>query len=100
MAGMDIAPIVRTQDYSIIKQNEDSKSMLDQSHIGHTVEKKEISNAQNVVNTNRSEFYNKKQDAREKGSNEYYGDGGKQRREQPKDKVVVKKTNSGFDFRI
>lgn len=100
MAGMDIAPIVRTQDYQIIKQNEDSKSMLDQSHIGHTIEKKEINNAQNVVNANKSEFYNKNPDAREKGSNEYHGDGGNKRRNPDKDKVIVKNKTSGFDFRV
>lgn len=100
MAGMDIAPIVRTQDFSILKQNEDSKSMIDQSHIGHVIEKKEMNNAQQVVNAEHSEFYNKKQDAREKGANEYHGDGGQQRRKPPQDKVVVKKPNTGFDFRI
>lgn len=100
MAGMDIAPIVRTQDFSIIKQNEDAKAMIDQSHIGHVIEKKELNNAQNVVNTSNSEFYNKNPDAREKGANEYHGDGGSKRRNPSKDKVVVKNPSSGFDFRI
>ncbi len=100
MSGMDIAPIVRTQDFSIIKQNEDAKSMLDQSHIGHAVEKKEIDDAQNVVNTNKTEFYNKNPDPREKGGNEYHGDGGRKRRNASKDRVVVKNQNVGFDFRV
>ena len=83
-----------------MKQNEDAKAMLDQSHLGQVAEKKEIHNAQEVVNAENTEFYNKNSDAREKGSNEYYGDGGKQRRKQPKDRVIVKNQGGGFDFRI
>lgn len=100
MPGMDIAPIVRTQDYTIIKQNEDSKNMIDQSNVSHVMEQKEINQSQEVVGSNRSEYYNKKQDAREKGSNEYYGDGGKSRQKKEiRDRVVVKK-NGGFDFKV
>lgn len=101
MQGMEIAPIVRTQDYSIIKQNEDMKAMLDQSHIGYNVEKKGQREAQEVVNANRTEFLNKSFDPREGGSNEYQGDGGQKRQKPPsKDKVIVKNQNPGFDFRV
>lgn len=100
MTGMEIASIVRTQDFSIIKQNEDSKAMLDQSHIGHIVEKKEQNNAQDVVTLEKSQFYDKNPDARERGANEYSGDGGKNRKKKPADRVIVKNQPSGFDFRV
>ena len=35
MAGMDIAPIVRAQDYTFIKHNEDIKPHVDPDKGGH-----------------------------------------------------------------
>lgn len=101
MAGMDIAPVMRTQDIGIIKHNEDMKHNVDQSNIGQQFQQKENRQSQEVVNTNKGDWYSKQPDAREKGSNQYYGDGGqnKKKKETP-DKVVAKKQNSGFDFRI
>lgn len=105
MAGFDIAPIVRTQDFQIIKQNEDIKSAVDQTNIAHVREQKENNLNNEVVNTSESEWYRKDPDAREKGSNEYAGDGGSERRnpnnkKKPVDKMIVKGRRSGFDLRI
>lgn len=104
MAGLDIAPIVRTQDFSIIKQNEDMKAALDQTNIANVREQKEVDLNQNVVNTSESEWYQKNPDAREKGSNEYVGDGGEKRnqnqKKKPADRVVVKGQHTGFDLKI
>lgn len=105
MAGLDIAPIVRTQDFSIIKQNEDSKAALDQGHIAVTRERQETNRSQDVTNTTNTEWYNKDPDAREKGSNSYFGDGGNERRnasekKKPVDRVVVKGNVGGFDLKI
>ena len=106
MAGMDIAPIVRAQDYTFIKHNEDIKPNVDQSLINIAREEKETQQNEDVVNTSQSEWNNNHPDARDKGSNEYHGDGGSRRRnpaekKAPVDKVVVKgNTSGGFDLKI
>lgn len=105
MAGMDIAPIVRAQDYTIIKHNEDVKNDVDQNNIGIARDRRETQQNTDVVNTSESRWNSKDPDAREKGSNEYYGDGGSSRREsrpeKPQDKVVVKgPASGGFDLKI
>jgi len=105
MAGMDIAPIVRAQDYTIIKHNEDVKNDVDQNNFGIARDRRETQQNTEVVNTSESRWNSKDPDAREKGSNEYYGDGGSSRREsrpeKPQDKVVVKgPMGGGFDLKI
>lgn len=105
MAGMDIAPIVRAQDYTIIKHNEDVKNDVDQNNIGIARDRRETQQNTDVVNTSESRWNSKDPDAREKGSNEYYGDGGSSRREsrpgKPQDKVVVKgPVSGGFDLKV
>lgn len=105
MAGMDIAPIVRAQDYSFIKHNEDVKPEVDQNHIHNSLQQKEVQQRQDVSTTSQSDWHNKKQDAKDKGSNEYHGDGGRDRRNQghkePTDKMVVKgPQGGGFDLRV
>ena len=105
MAGMDIAPIVRAQDYTIIKHNEDVKNDVDQNNFGIARDRRETQQNTEVVNTSESRWNSKDPDAREKGSNEYYGDGGSSRREsrpeKPQDKVVVKgPVSGGFDLKV
>ncbi|MCR4616595.1 MAG: hypothetical protein K5669_00235 [Lachnospiraceae bacterium] len=105
MAGLEIAPIVRAQDYSFIKHNEDVKPEVDQSNLNVAREQKEVLQNKDVVNTNQSSWHSKDPDAREKGSNEYYGDGGQGRNKQndkkkPVDKMVVKGPSHGFDLKI
>ena len=106
MSGMDIAPIVRAQDYTIIKHNEDVKTDIDQNNFNIARDRRESQQNTEVVNTSESRWNSKDPDAREKGSNEYYGDGGNSRRENtqkhvPNDKVVVKSpVGGGFDLKI
>ncbi len=105
MAGLDIAPIVRAQDYTFIKHNEDIKPNVDQNLINIAREEKETRQNEDVVNASQSEWNNEHPDAREKGSNEYYGDGGNERRnprekKAPVNKVVLKGQSGGFDIKI
>lgn len=97
--SIGITTVTRTQDYTTIKQNEDNKAMIDQSHVGHHIQKETKQRAQQVSESDNTEWHNKKFDAKEKGDNEYSGDGGRQRREEPKEKVVVK-GHQGFDIKI
>lgn len=99
MASMEIATIARTQDFSTIKQFEDNRAALMQMNM-HQQSGKEIQNrAKQVLQTEESQWQQKRFDAKEKGSNEYAGDGGKGRRKQPIEQVVIKK-QQGFDVKI
>ena len=60
-----------------------------------------------VIKTDQSEYHNKTQyqnkkfDASEQGSNQYSGDGGRQKKKENKsDGKVIAKQKSGFDIRI
>ncbi len=99
MASMEIATIARTQDFSTIKQFEDNRAALAQMNM-HQQSGKEIQNrAKQVLQTEEAQWQQKRFDARDKGNNEYAGDGGKGRRRQPTEQVVVKK-QQGFDVKV
>ena len=66
----------------------------------HQQSGKEIQNrAKQVLQTEETQWQQKRFDAKEKGSNEYAGNGGKGRRRQPTEQVVVKK-QQGFDVKV
>lgn len=110
--------IMRTGDYSQ-KQGEDTKVAQDQSAFATQV-KKEVDERRTTVTETQesSDLRHEKHDAKEKGKNEYQGDGGKRRREAAsvKDaeemeklaKNVIDKNgrqvdlqiSKGFDFKI
>lgn len=94
--------IQRLNDYASIKHNEDSKSAINQTNISHTVNKEVENKATSVRRGDDVSNNQKKFDAKEKGSNEYYGDGGKQgeKKQNSNGKVLVKQQNSTFDIRI
>ena len=76
--------ITRAQDFTSIKHNDDNKGMVEQANFGHQM-------------TKQPEYHERKFDAKDKGSNEYHGDGGRSRREkkeessEPDGKVIMKK---------
>lgn len=100
MSNLQIATITRTQDFTAIKQNEDNKGLIQQAAMGQE-QKKEIEHrAQEVHKRDNSDWHNRKFDAKEKGANEYSGNGGSRRRKQePREQVVVK-NRQGFDMKI
>ncbi|MBE5925867.1 MAG: hypothetical protein E7270_02740 [Lachnospiraceae bacterium] len=91
--------IQRNVDVSQVKQNEDMKGLVDQSNI-QTAEKKanEIKH-ETVVKQDNADKKQDKFDAKEKGSNEYYGNGNQKRKRQEEGKVTLK-GKSGFDVKI
>lgn len=94
--------ITRTQDYSAMKHNEDNKAMVEQSTIGQQMTK-QVQRQNNKVNhADQSSEKNRKFDAKEKGSNEYYGDGGKRRKKEDaeEDGKVILKGVTRFDARM
>ena len=98
------ATIPRVQDFAIQRQGEETKIATDQAHVVQHM-KDETDNKHNAVTRADDPSNNlKKFDARDKGSNEYSGDGGRHRKqEEEKEKegsVVVKGYPGSFDIRI
>ena len=72
--------MTRTQDYNTIKHNEDTKGFVDQSNF-QTSLKKEVDNKLSQVHKKDDTEYNQKKfDAKDKGQNEYSGNGGSKRK--------------------
>lgn len=100
LGAIELATIGRAQDYTTIKHNEDNKSMIDQTNLGQQQQRTEENRAKSVTDGQNADWHNNRQDAREKGKNEYAGDGGKNRnKNQTADRVVVKGRGS-FDMKI
>lgn len=104
---MAIGPVVlngldmRTQDFSNIKQNEDNKGAVLQQSAQVAFEKTLDTNLTRITGQEPMRKEEKGFDARQKGSNEYSGDGGKKRKKTGFDgKVSVKGQSFGFDFKV
>ena len=97
------ATVARVQDYSAIKQNEDNKGYIHQVSIGQDREQDNRQKARQVRQGDQALWQNKRPDAREKGSNEYQGNGGRDRREKKPavEQMVIKdRPHQGFDIKI
>lgn len=95
--------ITRAQDFTSIKHNEDTKGMVEQANFGQQMTK-QIERQVNRVNQGQQPDYHEgNSDAKDKGSNEYSGDGGRSRKkrleENPDGKVLMKKADR-FDFTV
>lgn len=80
--------IQHQQSLSTLKQNEDNKGMLEQNNISSYLNKASQSKAVIVEFSSRTGMQQKKQDAKEKGKNEYHGDGGRKRQTKEKNTGV------------
>ena len=96
---IDLAAVTRSQDYSIIKHNEDQKPVAQQSMLVEQNQKDDRQKASEVVRQDQARWHEKGFDAREKGSNEYRGDGGKKRKKEKQEQVIVN-GHKGFDIKI
>ncbi len=97
--AIELTTISRSQDYSSIKQNEDNKAALSQANGQIQVEKNENRKNREIHSSDNAQWHRDQHDAREKGRNEYNGDGGAKREKQKEERVVVK-GRTGFDIRI
>lgn len=94
--------ITRAQDYTTIKHNEDTKGLVDQSNFGQQMTKQVEKQTQRVNERDRMEYRQQKHDAKEKGNNEYHGDGGRNRKQTKKEsdgKVLLKGVSTFDAFR-
>lgn len=100
MGAIELATIARSQDYSNIRHNETTKVMTDQSNLVAREQKDTQQKAKQVREGENTDWHNRKFDAKEKGSNEYSGDGGKQRGKQEPGGKVAQNRQGGFDVKI
>ena len=98
--GMEIAAITRQQDFTSIKHNEDNKSVLNRAQLEIKVEKENEQKARDVNTADNADLNNQRPDGREKGKNEYTGDGGEKRKQNSKVEKVLVKGHGGFDIKI
>ena len=95
--------ITRAQDFTSIKHNEDTRPMVEQANFGQQMIKQVERQVNRVNQGEQPEYHEKKFDAKDKGSNEYQGDGGRSRKKKleknPDGKVLMKKANN-FDFSV
>ncbi|MDD6810909.1 MAG: hypothetical protein PUD93_03440 [Lachnospiraceae bacterium] len=86
--------ITRAQDFTTVKHNEDTKGMVEQANVGNQFAKNIENHMKKVSKGEQPEYHNRKFDAKEKGSNEYSGDGGqngrKKGKKEPDGKVLLK----------
>lgn len=87
--------IPRQQDFQTMKQNEDSKPMVDYSNFLNNVEKNVEKSSTQVIHREDAKL---SKDREQQGS-QYQGDGGKGRKRKSEERVVEKKKGS-FDIRI
>lgn len=103
VGAIENATISRVQDYTTIKQNEDNKGYVNQVSIGQDKERDNLQKARQVRQGDETSWQNKRPDAREKGSNEYQGNGGSNRKgKKPAvEQMVIKgQPRQGFDMKI
>lgn len=105
--AMAIGPVIlngvvsTSQDYSNVKQNEDNKGMVHQHGFQMQLEKQIDIRHTRVVENEQMRKEERKFDAREKGDNQYTGDGGKKRkREENANGKVIVKGKTSFDMKI
>ena len=95
--------ITRAQDFTTIKHNEDTKGMVEQANVGQQMTKQVERQANRGNKGEQPEYHERKFDAKDKGSNEYYGDGGqgkKDRKKQEKDGKVLLKGIGHIDISL
>lgn len=93
----------RVQDIATIKQNQDNKAVINQSAFQDTFSKEIEEHSTKVNDPNETTREQRKFDAKDKGDNEYSGDGGKKKKqnaESKKDRMIVKGQSRGFDIKI
>mgnify|MGYP004464621389 FL=1 len=100
--SLEIASIPRTQDYTVMKQNEDNKGAFQQMTLGDQSQKQSEHRTREVHSSDNADWYTGQYDAKEKGNNEYTGNGGKHRKKEDSEKegTVIVKKHQGFDIKI
>lgn len=103
---IDIVAVTGSQDYTVIKHNEDHKAANMQSTLYEQNEKAAEQKLSEIENLEGAQWLDKPLDGRDKGNNQYYGDGGKDKRKpenkkkQEKREQVIVNGHKSFDIKI
>lgn len=101
IGGIEMTSIVRSQDYTAIKFNEDSKGAMQQSNLITNMHQQEEQKARQVNQGEDAEWQQKKFDAKEKGNGHYAGNPGQRKKKQEEEKAKNDLYHSsGFDIKI
>lgn len=95
--------IGRTQDFAQIRHHEENRGLTEQAHITQNNQREVENKASTVRRGDDTSNAQNQFDARDKGSNEYRGDGGKDRNKKSQTidgKVFIKRQSSSFDIKI
>lgn len=94
--------IQRTQDVSVLKQQENSRSAVEQQQIQTHIKAQESRQLKQVNHAYDAEQQEERYDAKEKGKNEYKGQQKKKKQSQKSDtgRVVVKQESGSFDIKV
>lgn len=92
----------RVQDMTMLKHNEDTKGAVNQNHFQVQFQKEVESSVNRVHHSDDTDMAKNRKDAKDKGDNEYAGDGGRRRRQndEKKDGKVVVRGRSSFDMKV
>jgi len=102
MGSINIVTMTRSQDFTVIKQNEDNKGALTQMNLVRQEDKEVKQRSQQVVQKEETQWHQRKFDAKDQGDNQYAGDGGRYRKNGKQVEQVIVKTGQqgGFDVKI
>lgn len=101
LGAIELGTIARSQDYTALKQNEDNRGIAQQSNLTQEMQRETDIRTRQVVQSDNADWQHKKFDSKEKGSNSYAGDGGRNRKKKADaDGCVVCKDKKGFDIKI
>ena len=93
--------MLRTQDFSVLRQNEDNNLSNQHVNIQDNIDKTGERNAQSVQKKDDSNGADTRHDAKEEGRNKYFNNRKLKGKNDPlKDGVVVAKGRGGFDLSI
>ena len=99
IGAIEISTITRSQEYTTVKHNEDNKGFVDQTNFSQQMQKTTEQQIRQVHSSDDLQWHQQNPDAKEKGRNEYQGDGGRQRKKGTQERMVVK-GHTGFDMKI
>ena len=72
--------VQRNQDMASVNQNENDKPFINHENVVAQIEKQTETKIRDVNEKDNADNQGQKKDAKDKGSNEYFGDGGKKKK--------------------
>ena len=97
---VDISMMQRMDNVAQMRHNEMTRPQVEQNVITQNIEHHAMENTRQVVRKNETDKSNDEHDARQKGKNSYFGDGGSKRNKKDSIGRVMLKEQESFDIKI